>query len=180
MFAETGYRAGKVSTVAARLGVSEPVIFQNFGSKAGLFAAVLERTTNELCDELPAAAERFGSVSGLLTAMLEPDHIERLHAPGSLGVLFADAAALTTEPGIEDTAQHCLQRFACTLADLLRRGQDAGDIRADLDPRAGAWWVMSMVSARTFRAAVMPDRAALEAQLAAMTVESLSAENKLS
>ena len=40
VFAQAGYRAGKVSDVAARVGVSEPVIFQNFGSKAALFAAV--------------------------------------------------------------------------------------------------------------------------------------------
>src|SRR5487761_1059701 len=40
VFAASGYRAGKVSDVAARIGVTEPVIFQNFGSKAALFAAV--------------------------------------------------------------------------------------------------------------------------------------------
>ena len=36
VFAAAGYRAGKVSDVAARVGVTEPVIFQNFGSKAAL------------------------------------------------------------------------------------------------------------------------------------------------
>ena len=48
MFAQTGYRAAKVSDVAARIGVSEPVIFQNFGSKAALFAAVVERAAAEV------------------------------------------------------------------------------------------------------------------------------------
>jgi AcrR family transcriptional regulator len=43
VFAESGYRAAKVSDVAARVGVSEPVIFQNFGSKAALFTAVVGR-----------------------------------------------------------------------------------------------------------------------------------------
>ncbi|HEY2265019.1 MAG TPA: helix-turn-helix domain-containing protein, partial [Streptosporangiaceae bacterium] len=38
VFSAAGYRAGKVSDVAALVGVSEPVIFQNFGSKAALFA----------------------------------------------------------------------------------------------------------------------------------------------
>src|SRR4051794_41498758 len=40
VFSAAGYRAGKVSDVAALVGVSEPVIFQNFGSNAALFAAV--------------------------------------------------------------------------------------------------------------------------------------------
>ena len=39
VFAQAGYRAAKVCDVAARIGVTEPVIFQNFGSKAALFAA---------------------------------------------------------------------------------------------------------------------------------------------
>src|SRR6516225_2865832 len=48
VFAEAGYRAAKVSDVAARVGVTEPVIFQNFGSKAALFAAVVERAAAEV------------------------------------------------------------------------------------------------------------------------------------
>ena len=52
VFAATGYRAGKVSDVAARVGVTEPVIFQNFGSKAALFAAVLDRVAGDVRAEL--------------------------------------------------------------------------------------------------------------------------------
>jgi AcrR family transcriptional regulator len=54
VFAEAGYRAGKVSDVAARVGVTEPVIFQNFGSKAALFAAVLERAAADIRASLDA------------------------------------------------------------------------------------------------------------------------------
>ena len=42
VFAEVGYRAGKASDIAVRVSVTEPVILQNFGSKAALFAAVIE------------------------------------------------------------------------------------------------------------------------------------------
>jgi AcrR family transcriptional regulator len=60
VFAESGYRAAKVSEVAARVGVTEPVIFQNFGSKAALFAAVIERAAAEVrtaLDALPATGD---------------------------------------------------------------------------------------------------------------------------
>ena len=72
VFAEAGYRAGKVSDVAARVGVTEPVIFQNFGSKAALFAAVLERAAAEVRASLDALAAGFGSASGLLAHVLTP------------------------------------------------------------------------------------------------------------
>ena len=57
VFADAGYRAAKVSDVAALVGVTEPVIFQNFGSKAAPFAAVVERAAAEVAasmDDLAA------------------------------------------------------------------------------------------------------------------------------
>ncbi len=63
VFGQAGYRAGKVSDVAARVGVTEPVIFQNFGSKAALFAAVLERAAADIQASLDDLAAGFGSVS---------------------------------------------------------------------------------------------------------------------
>jgi AcrR family transcriptional regulator len=177
VFAESGYRRGKVSAVAARLGVSEPVVFQNFGSKAALFAAVLDRAVTHVRDTLSEAADRGTPVPELLATFLAPDHMDRFHAPGSLGFLFADATSLTSEPGVDDTARQALRHMAQTLTDLLRRGQLAGEIRPDLDPAAGAWWLMSMLSARTFRAAVVPDRTALEDRLTAMTLDALTVRN---
>ena len=174
VFAESGYRAGKVSQVADRIGVSEPVIFQNFGSKAALFAAVLDRATEMIEAELSAMADRLGSVSDLLAEALSPGHLERLHARGSLGMLFVDAAALTGEPGVADAARRAVQAAADLLSDLLRRGQAQGDIRPDLDPESGAWWVLSMMAARPFRAAILPDRQDLEAGLAALTLRTFN------
>src|SRR6516225_10416261 len=70
VFAQAGYRAAKISDVAARVGVTEPVIFQNFGSKAALFAAVLERAAAEVRASLDDLAASFGSASGLLAHVL--------------------------------------------------------------------------------------------------------------
>jgi AcrR family transcriptional regulator len=96
VFAEAGYRAAKVSDVAARVGVTEPVIFQNFGSKAALFAAVVERAAAEvradldnLADADDAAgpdspADGSGPRAGLLAHVLSgPAHEDR--APGERG-----------------------------------------------------------------------------------------------
>src|SRR5215470_11770078 len=72
VFAAAGYRAGKVADVAARVGVTEPVIFQNFGTKAALFAAVLERAAAEIRASLDDLIVAFGSPSGLLEHVLAP------------------------------------------------------------------------------------------------------------
>ena len=72
MFAASGYRAGKVSDVAARIGVTEPVIFQNFGSKAALFAAVLDRLADDVRASLDALTGHHDSAASLLAHILGP------------------------------------------------------------------------------------------------------------
>ncbi|HEX4834530.1 MAG TPA: helix-turn-helix domain-containing protein [Trebonia sp.] len=90
VFGEAGYRAARVSDVAARVGVSEPVIFQNFGSKAELFAAVLERAAAEARDSLDDLAASPGPASGLLAHVLARPPA---HPPGG------HAAPRDAEPG---------------------------------------------------------------------------------
>ena len=70
VFAASGYRAGKVSDVAARIGVTEPVIFQNFGSKAALFAAVLDRLAGDVRASLDSLAGQHESAASLLAHIL--------------------------------------------------------------------------------------------------------------
>lgn len=171
VFAEQGYRRGRVPEIAARLGVTEPVVFQNFGTKAALFAAVLDQAASTACGMLTALVEHGPSVAEVLrTTLLSPEHVELFHRPGSLGALFAEAAGLSTDPDVGEAARRAIQRVAAALADLLAHGQRAGDIRADVDPAAGAWWLLSLMSARTFRTAIAPNPQAVETQLAAMTL----------
>jgi hypothetical protein len=40
-----------------------------------------------------------------------------------------------------------------------------GSVRRELDPRAAAWWLLSLFASQGFRTATMPDRRRLEAEL---------------
>jgi AcrR family transcriptional regulator len=168
VFAEVGYQRGKTSAVAHRIGVSEPVIFQNFGTKAALFAAVVHRAADQVCAWLAGVAARMPVVE-LLSAMLDPRHLEQVHAAGSIGAIFADAASVTGEPEIEAAARESTRRLAEAVAVLLERGRAVGELRADLDTEAAAWWLMSLVASQRFRRATATDPADIEARLAAST-----------
>jgi AcrR family transcriptional regulator len=173
VFAAAGYRAGKVSDVAARLGVTEPVIFQNFGSKAALYAAVLDRMVSDIGAELQAPAGHHGSVPELLAHVLSPPPGSRPHGPGAHHALLADAASMTAEPDLTEPARGAARTLADHLADVLRRGQADGDIRADADPGAAAWLLLSVLSARRLRAAAMPDPDRIEGDVVALTLQAL-------
>jgi hypothetical protein len=79
-----------------------------------------------------------------------------------------------TEPLVKEAVRRAHRTIARTLADLLARGQADGSVRPGLDPQTGSWWLLSLLAAPDFRAATMPYRARLEAQLRAMTLQALT------
>ncbi|MGY1453584.1 TetR/AcrR family transcriptional regulator [Streptomyces sp. SS8] len=180
VFADLGYRRGRTAEIAARVGVSEPVVFQNFGSKAALYAAVLDRVADRvgtgLREELDTCCD--GSVATLLDHVLAPGHIDRMHARGNLGALLADAAALAEEPSITEAYGRCTRRLAEELTALLAQGQRAGEIAPGLDPAAGAWWLLSFVASHRFRGTALPEesRTELESGLARLTRRMLTGD----
>jgi AcrR family transcriptional regulator len=175
VFAEAGYRAAKVSDVAAAVGVTEPVIFQNFGSKAALYAAVLDRVAGQIQAELRSVAEQHGSVADLLTHILGPRPARRPHGPAAHPwVLFADAVALAADPALGEPARHVARTLAGHLADLVRQGQADGTIRADADPQAAAWVLLSILSSRPFRIAAMPHRERYESAVVGLVLQALT------
>lgn len=152
VFAAAGYRAAKMSDVAAKVGVSEPVVFQNFGTKDALFAAVLDRLASGIHAELEDVAGHHSPAAALLAHILNPASDRSHHAPGSHHALFAEAAALVADPASGEPARRTARVIASHLADLVRSGQAEGGIRADIDPEAAAWLLLSVLSARPLRA----------------------------
>ena len=166
VFAASGYRAGKVSDVAARIGVTEPVVFQNFGSKAALFAAVLDRLANAVRASLDDLAGHYDSAASLLTHIVIPADPAAPHGPGSHdtphgstshGALFADAAALIADPEAGEATSRVARIVADHLADLVRRGQGDGSVRGDVNPAAAAWLILSVLATRPLRAGAAAD-----------------------
>jgi AcrR family transcriptional regulator len=55
LFAERGYDGTAVEEVAARAGVSKPVVYEHFGGKEGLYAVVVDREVQRLLDMFATA-----------------------------------------------------------------------------------------------------------------------------
>ena len=55
LFAERGYDAASIEEIAARAGVSKPVVYEHFGGKEGLYAVVVDREMGDLLARLTAA-----------------------------------------------------------------------------------------------------------------------------
>ena len=55
LFAERGYDGTSVEEVAARAGVSKPVVYEHFGGKEGLYAVVVDREVQRLLTSFKGA-----------------------------------------------------------------------------------------------------------------------------
>ena len=170
-FTTGGYDGTRVSRIAELVGVTEPVVFQNFGTKASLFAAVLERTS--VADAGQFAQPGGEDVLQLVGRMLSPAVHDRLHSRGGLGVLYAEADA-RSEPAVREGFQRALDRLVESLGTTLSRGQAEGSIRDDVEPTTLAWLVLSLVRAREFRRVhTVQPAPALEERLLAAVLDTL-------
>ena len=55
LFAEKGFEATSIEEIAARAGVSKPVVYEHFGGKEGLYAVVVDQEMASLLSRLSAA-----------------------------------------------------------------------------------------------------------------------------
>ena len=55
LFAAKGFEATSIEEIAARAGVSKPVVYEHFGGKEGLYAVVVDREMTDLLGRLTAA-----------------------------------------------------------------------------------------------------------------------------
>ncbi len=55
VFAERHFEGASIEEVAHRAGVSKPVIYEHFGGKEGLYAAVVDREMRRLLDHMASA-----------------------------------------------------------------------------------------------------------------------------
>ncbi len=70
-FAEHGFAGARTDRIVKRAGVNKQLLFYYFGSKAGLYEAVMRRAEAELTDASPMGHVRSPHAAGRLRAQLQ-------------------------------------------------------------------------------------------------------------
>jgi TetR/AcrR family transcriptional regulator len=138
-FAEQTLDEVTVEQIAARAGVAVSSIYNHFGSKAGLHAAVVERARDvdeqhmdrAYRDELSAVEQiEAAAVEYLEFSLQHPQHFRMLAFPPDPGHFPAGRTTL-------DTLARRVAEQNARLVDAIRRGIAAGQLR-DVDPERAA------------------------------------------
>lgn len=133
-FAQHGYQGARIARIAARAGVNKQLLYYYFGSKAGLYEAVVQHA----CAQLTAAA-----------AEPDPPDARPEAVRGRLGEVFRrlaeeqEIAALLLQGMAEGgaagrTAAQAVRGLVSRIAGLVSHGQGIGYFRDDTDPERAA------------------------------------------
>jgi AcrR family transcriptional regulator len=147
LFAERGFNAAAVSEIAARAGIAKSVIYHHFGSKAGLYEAIVEAETGELLDRVAAAVPSGGAGAPRLRPGLDAYLAFLEQNPAAWRLLLRDAPV---DPELAKVDERLRRNRSEALATLLagtdkdsRRSADKA-LHADLMTTGirafAAWW----------------------------------------
>lgn len=138
LFAAKGFEGTSVEEIAAKAGVSKPVVYEHFGGKEGAYAVVVDRETRALHDAIRSAITTPGARSRELLergAMALLDYID--HCPDGFRILSRDSSA--TQPA---------GSFASILSDIAAQVEHllaAEFKRLGHDPRLAGLYAQALV-----------------------------------
>ena len=141
VFSARGYEGSRVSEIAAEAELSTGAIYANYGSKADLLcAAIRARGPRAVASLLDSGGP--GSVVGILRFV--GGRLGGATGRGSgrgtsaRAILVESLAASRREPQVAEVLKSSLEEREDGLAALIRRGQDHGEIAAEVSPTAVA------------------------------------------
>lgn len=166
-FWTTGFRASSVDMLVDCTGLNKHSLYQTFGGKSGLFARVLERY---IADYSQTFLTIFDNQRGLGALR---KYFRAVTAKTDTRGCFVVNAAV--ELGDSDPDCHRLiadyyQRLTDCFAQAIAAGQQDGEIRAELEPRSTAAWLVSAVQGMAVNSRLGAAQRALPKSILAMLV----------
>lgn len=146
VFAEHGYHAASMDEIAARAGVSKPVVYQHFPGKLDLYLALLESSVDTVVAEVKAA---LASTT---------DNRKRVRASIALWYDFVtdrgeafrliSESDLTNDPGVRAQIDRFTRESADAIAEVISEDTGLSDSSAHL--LAAGLVGLSQTSSRTW------------------------------
>lgn len=163
IFMSKGYRATSIQDVVEATDIKPGSLYGAFGSKAGLFHAVLDRydATSPVLSVIEHAetAPPRETITGLLSDIAEG----RPGVKRPRGCLVTNSA--TELAGADDMmaarVRKSLRRLEDALCRLIERGQESGEFAGGLPARELAQYLVTVIQGLQVMTKVEPDRAVL-------------------
>jgi AcrR family transcriptional regulator len=135
VFARQGYESTRVGDVAKEAGVAYGLVYHYFGSKEAVLEAVFREAWGRLLAAVALAEETGVDAPEQLSLVVKIVLRAWRDDPDLVRLLVRE---ITRSPHIQDELDEIAQAFA-SLERIVRRGQEEGTFRGDVDPRLAGW-----------------------------------------
>jgi TetR/AcrR family transcriptional regulator len=155
-FAHCGYAGASVQDIVDAARVTKPTLYYYFGSKAGLYQALLDWAYDERFRLMHGAAGRSASLAGQLTGILSVlfEFLQRNR--DLMRLAFATAFAAPREmPAEIDYLSKSLRNFEF-VHDLIRRAQKQGALDKDFESRELALAIYGLMTIKVMEYLLQP------------------------
>ncbi|MEO8093695.1 MAG: TetR/AcrR family transcriptional regulator [Pseudolysinimonas sp.] len=170
-FNEFGYDATSMGTLADRLGLSKSAIYHHFASKD----AVLEAALDEGLGALEGVLTEPGALAGSPAARLQFVLDRAVHVLVERLPYVTLLLRLRGNTPVERAALGRRREFDRAVTALVIEARDAGELRADIDPRVAERLLFGMINSivEWYRPEGPEDAARLAADVLAVAVDGL-------
>jgi AcrR family transcriptional regulator len=136
VFFEQGFAATSIDEIIRRAGGSKRNIYEEFGNKEGLFAAIVEQSANSVLSTLSEPRSEDSDLRATLTEFGE--HLmEVFMSPRMIGIFRLAVTEARRFPELAETFyRKGPARATLRLAEVLRAANERGDIEAGNTQRA--------------------------------------------
>ena len=144
LVASQGLKRLSMAAVARRVGLVPSGIYRHFHSKAEILHAVLDRIRQRLTENVQAACHEHSDPLECLHDVLMR-HIRFIREGRAIPrIIFSDDFH-GGHPELKEKVLSIFGQYSGQLADIVRRGQEQGTVRGDLDPATVAMMVFGIV-----------------------------------
>ena len=133
LFSEYGYDGVSMRQIAEAAGVSKSNIYHHFASKEALYLGILDGSAQHLSEIVEDLAEGEGGFQRRLQVFAEA-HLEHLFANETTLRLVLREAFSGDEEKSRMVVEQVVGRIFKRMVAIFQAGQEAGILRADLDP----------------------------------------------
>lgn len=162
-FARHGYRGTTTAMIAAEAGVSEPIIYRHFKNKHDLFIALIDEVGDRVFHNWEEASAGATTALEKLQTMMYANPATSDPWTASVYQVLFHASTEIAEPAIQQAIRDHYERYAKSLASVMKEAQEAGQIRSDVPPEWLTWQIIhAAVGFAMVRPLRIPSHASLQ------------------
>ncbi len=137
IFWRNGYEGTSMQDLVDGMQINRASLYDTFGNKEALYLAALQQYQRQNQEQAQQLIERHSSVREALDELLETMIQGSLNDPEKKGcfVVNATTGLANRYEEVNRLVSDNEQQMAYTFADLIKRGQEQGEIGADRDAR---------------------------------------------